>query len=59
VSSASGVPPASATDNSLTLADIDGMSADQYKKAAKNPSFLPLVDRLEKEAANRRRQRQG
>lgn len=57
VSSASGVPPASATDNSLTLADIDGMSADQYKKAAKNPSFLPLVDRLEKEAANRQRQR--
>jgi hypothetical protein len=57
VSSASGVPPASATDSSLTLADIDKMSADQYKKAARNPEFLKTVNRLEKEAAERHRQR--
>lgn len=57
VSSASGVPPASATDNSLTLADIDAMSGDQYKKAARNPAFVKLVNRLSQEAAEKRRQR--
>jgi hypothetical protein len=57
VSSASGVATTSATEISLTLADIDKMSADQYKKAARNPEFLKTVNRLEKEAADRRRQR--
>jgi hypothetical protein len=57
VSSASGVAPNSVTDNSLTLADIDKMSATDYKKAARNPEFLKTVNRLEKEAADRRRQR--
>lgn len=53
VSSATGATPV--TDNSLTLADIDKMSADQYKKASKNPAFTTLVNRLEKEKAERRR----
>jgi hypothetical protein len=41
----------------VTLADIDKMSADEYKKAAKNPAFVALVNRLETEAITRRRQR--
>jgi hypothetical protein len=57
VSSASGLAPTSMTDNSLTLADIDKMSGDQYKKAARNPAFLATVNRLEKEATIRRHQR--
>jgi hypothetical protein len=57
VSSASGVATTSATEISLTLADIDKMSADQYKKAARNSEFLKTVNRLEKEATERRRQR--
>lgn len=57
VSSASGVSPNSATANSLTLADIDAMSADAYKKAARNPEFLKNVNRLQKEADTRRIQR--
>jgi hypothetical protein len=56
VSSSSGVSPLSAT-NSLTLADIEAMSGDQYKKAARNPEFLKVVNRLSKEAEDRRRQR--
>lgn len=55
VSSASGLAPATA--NSLTLADIDAMSADQYKKASRNPDFKNLVNRLQKDADDRRRQR--
>lgn len=55
VSSASGASPASATANSLTLADIDKLSADEYKKRARDPQFVALVNRLEKEAADRRR----
>ncbi len=57
VSSASGVSPATAS--SATLADIDKMSADEYKKAAKNPAFVALVNRLEQEASLKRRQRAG
>jgi hypothetical protein len=57
VSSASGVSPVTA--NSVTLADIDKMSADEYKKAAKNPAFKELVNRLENEAIAKRRQRAG
>lgn len=56
VSSASGLST-STTANSLTLADIDAMSADQYKKAARNPDFLKAVNRLQKETDDRRRQR--
>jgi hypothetical protein len=55
VSSASGVSPTTAS--SVTLADIDKMSADEFKKAAKNPAFVALVNRLETEAITRRRQR--
>jgi hypothetical protein len=43
----------------LTLADIDKMPADKYKAALKNPAFKALVDRLENEAALKRRQRAG
>lgn len=57
VSSASGQSPVTAP--SVTLADIDRMSADEYKKAARNPAFVALVNRLENEAALRRRQRAG
>jgi hypothetical protein len=56
VSSAAGVSPNSGTV-STTLADIDAMSADQYKKAARNPDFVRLVNRLQKEVDDRRRQR--
>ena len=56
VSSSNGVPPASATNN-VTLADIEAMSGDQYKKAMRNPDFKVLVNRLSKEAEDRRRQR--
>jgi hypothetical protein len=56
VSSASGLSTTT-TANSLTLADIDAMSADQYKKAARNPDFLKAVNRLQKETDDRRRQR--
>ena len=55
VSSASGRP--SVGGDSVTLADIDKMSADEYKKAARNPAFKDLVNRLEKEASDKRRQR--
>jgi hypothetical protein len=57
VSSANGVPPASSTATSLTIADIEAMSGDQYKKAARNPEFVKLVNRVYKEADDRRRQR--
>jgi hypothetical protein len=57
VSSASGTSPVSATANSLTLADIDKLSADEYKRRARDPQFVSLVNRLEKEASDRRRNR--
>jgi uncharacterized protein (DUF1697 family) len=56
-SSASGVSPTSSSTISLTLADIDSMSADQYKKNMRNPDFKSLVNRLQKEADDKRRQR--
>lgn len=43
--------------NSLTLADIDKMSGDEYKRRAKDPAFMKLVDKLETEAMSRRRAR--
>lgn len=39
----------------LTLAEIDSMSSDDYKKKMKDPSFRKLVDELESQAAARRR----
>lgn len=42
---------------SLTLADIDKLSADEYKRRAKDPAFLKLVNDLEVAAAARRRAR--
>ena len=45
-----------ASDLNLTLADIDKMSADNYKLRMKNPAFRKLVDRLEGEATARRLQ---
>jgi hypothetical protein len=57
VSSASGVSPTSSTANSLTLADIDAMSGDQYKKNMRNPDFKNLVNRLSKAAEDKRRAR--
>ncbi|SRR6266496_273893 len=53
VSSASGASPV--VGSSLTLADIDKMSADAYKAKSKDPAFRQLVDKLEKEAVERRR----
>jgi hypothetical protein len=56
VSSAAGQPPADG--NSLTLAGIEKMSADQYKQAMKNPQFVKMVEKLQSEADARRLQRQ-
>lgn len=44
--------------NSLTLADIDKMPADEYKRRVKDPAFMRLVNQLEEDAAKRRRARQ-
>lgn len=57
ISSATGLSPAEG--HSLTLADIDRMSGDQYKAKMKDPAFRKLVDTLEKEAALKRQQRNG
>jgi hypothetical protein len=56
-SSATGVTPADG--DSLTLAGIEKMSADQYKQAMKNPLFGKTVERLQREADERRLQRQS
>jgi len=42
---------------SMTLADVDRMSGDEYKKRAKDPNFLKLVNELELDAQKRRRAR--
>jgi hypothetical protein len=52
VSSASGNTPVS--DRSLTLADVDRMSADNYKKQMLDPAFARQVDQLYKEQESRR-----
>jgi len=56
VSSAAGPTPVAAT---LTLADIDKMSPDDYKQAIKDPKFVKLVNELEQAALLKRRQRLG
>jgi hypothetical protein len=55
VASPAGSPPAVGT--SLTLADIDKMSSDEYKVRLRDPKFRILVDTLEADAAKRRRER--
>lgn len=42
---------------SMTLADIDKMSSDEYKKRLRDPKFAALVNQLEADAAKRRRER--
>lgn len=43
--------------NSLTLADIEKMSADEYKRRLKDPAFGKYVEQLEAVAAQKRAQR--
>jgi hypothetical protein len=56
VSSAAGPAP---VDASLTLADIDKMTPDDYKAKIKDPRFAKLVNDLEQAALLKRRQRLG
>ena len=55
-SSSTGNRPASDA-NSLTLADIEKMSADEYKRRLKDPAFGKYVEQLEVVAAQKRAQR--
>jgi len=55
-SSSNGNRPA-ADANSLTLADIDKMSADEYGRRLKDPAFRKYVEQLEVVAAQKRAQR--
>jgi hypothetical protein len=58
VSSSNGAAPVS--DRSLTLAEVDKMSADEYGKRVKqDPTFLATVDKLQKEADARRAARRS
>ena len=57
VSSNSGVT--SVSERTLTLAEVDKMSADEYKRrVSSDPTFLQAVDQLQKEADLRRAARQ-
>jgi hypothetical protein len=57
VSSSSGAAPASGS--SLTLAAVDRMSGDEYKRRSQeDPEFLKTVDMLQKQADSRRAARQ-
>lgn len=57
VSSNTGVT--SVSERKLTLAEVDKMSADEYKRrVSSDPTFLPSVDQLQKEADLRRAARQ-
>jgi hypothetical protein len=42
---------------SMTLADIDKMSGDEYKQRSRDPQFVKLVNQLEEDASKRRRAR--
>lgn len=55
IASPAGSIPAGGT--SVTLADIDKMSGDEYKRRAKDPAFVRLVNQLEEDASKRRRAR--
>lgn len=54
-SSSDGAPVVDA--NAMTLVDIEKLSAEEYGKRMRQPAFRQLVDKLEKEAADRRRQK--
>jgi hypothetical protein len=57
VSSSSGAVPASG--QSLTLAEVDKMSPDEYKKRIlSDPNFAKTVDLLQQQADQRRLARQ-
>ena len=57
ISSNSGV--SSVSERKLTLAEVDKMSADEYKRrVSSDPTFLQAVDQLQKEADLRRAARQ-
>jgi len=57
VSSASnGSSATAASGNSLTLREINLMSPDEYARRMRDPKFCELVNKLEAEAAARRRQ---
>ena len=57
VSSNTGVT--SVSERKLTLAEVDKMSADEYKRrVSSDPTFLQAVDQLQKEADLRRAARQ-
>jgi len=57
VSSSNGAAPVS--ERSLTLAEVDKMSGDEYKRRAQNdPTFLKTVDLLQQQADTRRLARQ-
>ena len=57
VSSNNGVT--SVSERTLTLAEVDKMSADEYKRrVSSDPTFLQAVDQLQKEADLRRAARQ-
>src|SRR5580658_3766794 len=55
-SSSTGNRPAS-DDKSLTLADIEKMSADEYGRRLKDPAFRKYVEQLEVAATQKRAQR--
>ena len=55
IASPAGSLPVGGT--SVTLADIDKMPADDYKRKMKDPAFAKLVNQLEADAAARRRAR--
>lgn len=57
VSSAAG--PVPVDGSSVTLADIDRMTPDEYKVKIKDPRFAKLVNDLEQAALLKRRQRLG
>lgn len=55
IASPAGSIPVDGT--SMTLADIDKMSSDEYKKRLRDPKFVQLVNQLEEDATKRRRAR--
>lgn len=58
VASATGPVTTGAVEGySLTLADIDKLPADKYKEMHRDPKFVAYVNRLENEAAAKRRAR--
>jgi hypothetical protein len=56
VSSSNGQPKASGEGNSMTLVDINRLTSDEYRAKMQDPAFRQLVDKLESEAAQRRKE---